>query len=298
MSWRTVCISKRAKLEYRMGYMVIRSKDKKRINLDEINVLIIESTAVSLTTNLLNELSKKKIKVIFCDERHNPYGEIIPYYPHYKSSEEIKKQIDWSENTKAKLWQLIIIDKINKQAQTLEKYNKYDESKLLRQYINEVDEGDETNREGHAAKVYFNALFGKDFTRHAKNKDRINSLLDYGYSFLLSSFNKEINARGKLTQLGIWHDNLFNYFNLSSDLMEAFRPLVDQFVIDNELITEEKEENLSSDDKHVLLKILEEEVMVNGRMYILPNAIKIYVRNMINLLDSNDFNELPVITYG
>ncbi len=81
------------------------------------------------------------------------------------------------------------------------------------QYINEIEFGDVTNREGHAAKVYFNALFGMDFTRSAENVT--NAALNYGYSLLLSTFNRCVVANGYITQLGLFHDNVFNQFNLS-----------------------------------------------------------------------------------
>ena len=94
------------------------------------------------------------------------------------------------------------------------------EAELLQGYLEEITYGDATNREGHAAKVYFNALFGKDFTR--TDDLLINTALNYGYSILLSAFNREIVLNGYLTQLGLFHDNMFNRFNLASDLMEPF----------------------------------------------------------------------------
>ena len=89
MSWRTVVISKNAKLDYQMGYLVVRGQDTKKIYLNEIGILIIESTAVSLTAYLLSELVKKKIKVIFCDEKRNPSSELLPYYGSHDTSIKI-----------------------------------------------------------------------------------------------------------------------------------------------------------------------------------------------------------------
>ena len=104
-----------------------------------------------------------------------------------------------------------------------------EEAELLSSYLQQIAWNDETNREGHAAKVYFNALFGLDFTRTEDNL--INAALNYGYSIILSSFTREIVANGYITQLGLFHDNMFNQFNLASDLMEPFRPLVDKCVL-------------------------------------------------------------------
>ena len=93
MSWRTVVISQNAKLDYQLGYLVVRGQDTHKIHLNEINTLIIESTAVSFTAYLLSELTKNKIKVVFCDEKRNPSSELLPYYGCHDTSSKIKKQI-------------------------------------------------------------------------------------------------------------------------------------------------------------------------------------------------------------
>ena len=123
MSWRTVCITQRCKLEYRMGYMVVRNEEIQRIHLSEIAVLIIESTTVSLTAALLNELNKQKVKVILCDEQHNPHSDMVSYYGSYNSSKCVRDQVRWDSDLKALVWQSIIRDKISKQAQLLERRN-------------------------------------------------------------------------------------------------------------------------------------------------------------------------------
>lgn len=294
MSWRTVCITKRCKLEYRMGYLVVRGEETNRIHLNEIGVLIIESTAVSLTTSLLNELCKNKVKVIFCDEKHNPHSELLNYYACYDSSRVIRQQIQWSQKIKNRVWQILIRDKITKQAKVLTNEGKENQAQLLYSYQREVEPGDASNREGHAAKVYFNALFGMDFSRDLECF--INAALNYGYSIILSIFNREIVAQGCITQLGIWHSNTFNHFNLSSDLMEAFRPLVDKKVIEMNKIRVNDNE-LTTDEKHDILGILESEVLTNGESCKLPNAISIYVRGVLNALHNSDISLMPVISY-
>ena len=95
MSWRTVIISSTAKLDYQMGYLVIRKEEAIKIHLSEIEILMIESTAVSLTAALLCELTKKKIKVIFCDEKRNPSSELIGYYGAHDTSLKVRNQIAW-----------------------------------------------------------------------------------------------------------------------------------------------------------------------------------------------------------
>ena len=113
------------------------------------------------------------------------------------------------------MWTQIVAEKIKNQAKVLEIY-KLPQSSMLMGYIDELELNDKSNREGHAAKVYFNALFGKSFSRN--DECPINAALNYGYSIVLSVFNREITANGYLTQLGLFHDNMFNQYNLSCDL--------------------------------------------------------------------------------
>ena len=93
MSWRTVVITKRCKLDYKMGYLVVRDEETKRIFLDEIAILMLENTAISLTGCLLSALVEKKIKVIFCDEKRNPQSELLPLYGSHDCSRKLRTQI-------------------------------------------------------------------------------------------------------------------------------------------------------------------------------------------------------------
>lgn len=279
MSWRTIVVSSSAKLDYQLGYLVVRKTDVVKIYLNEIYMLIIESTAVSLTAALLCELMKRKIKVIFCDEKRNPCSELIPYYGAHDTSDKIRKQIQWNIDTKKEIWTEIIKEKIFNQELLLYKLG-LKEAKLLTKYRSELLLGDTTNREGHAAKVYFNALFGKEFTRDSENS--INASLNYGYSLLLSCFNREIVANGYITQLALFHDNMFNPFNLASDLMEPFRPLVDELVV---LMNPQKFEH---DEKIKLISLLQQEVIINNRKETIINAIKIYCRSVFDALNENN----------
>ncbi|MPN36753.1 CRISPR-associated endonuclease Cas1 [bioreactor metagenome] len=129
------------------------------IHLSEINTLVIDTTTVSITATLLCELMDRKIKVLFCDERHNPKGEVVQYYGSHNTSKKIMSQIKWKNHIKDEIWEEIIKQKIYNQSYILQKYEKENYDKLLG-YIEDVEIGDKTNREGHAAKVYFNSLFG------------------------------------------------------------------------------------------------------------------------------------------
>lgn len=281
MSWRTVVISNNAKLDYQIGYMVVRGEKTTKIHLNEIGMLIVESTAVSMTSYLLSELMKNKIKVVFCDEKRNPCSELVSYYGSHDTSSKIRKQIEWTKDDKDHIWTEIVSEKIKQQALMLQRYQK-EEVNMLFEYMEEVEFGDITNREGHAAKVYFNTLFGKKFTRTDENP--INAALNYGYGIILSIFNREIVSSGYLTQIGLFHDNMFNQFNLSSDLMEPFRPLVDQLVV------ELKPEKFETEEKRKMLELLNKEVEICGKMEVVTNAIKIYCRSVFDALNDRDIS--------
>lgn len=281
MSWRTVVISSNAKLDYQIGYMVVRGEKTTKIHLNEIGMLIVESTAVSMTSYLLSELMKNKIKVVFCDEKRNPCSELVSYYGSHDTSSKIRKQIEWTKDDKDHIWTEIVSEKIKQQALMLQRYQK-EEANILFEYMEEVEFGDITNREGHAAKVYFNTLFGKKFTRTDENP--INAALNYGYGIILSIFNREIVSSGYLTQIGLFHDNMFNQFNLSSDLMEPFRPLVDQLVV------ELKPEKFETEEKRKMLELLNKEVEICGKMEVVTNAIKIYCRSVFDALNDRDIS--------
>lgn len=284
MSWRTVVISSVCKLDVNMGFLVVRGEETKKIFLDEIAILMIENPAVSLTGCLIEALTEKKVKVIFCDFKRMPAAELIPYRGCYDKSRKIRAQIEWSNGIKELVWTEIVTDKIRKQAEFLKDLSMIKEEMLLKSYINQIELFDVTNREGHAAKVYFNAVFGMDFTRSADNP--INAALNYGYSVLLSAFNREVAANGYLTQLGLFHNNMFNQFNLSSDLMEPFRVLIDRKVKNMEVSSFGKEE------KHRIIDVLNDTVSINRTSQTVLNAIRLYTLSVFEALNEGDLSAL------
>ena len=279
MSWRIVVISNSAKLEYKMDYMIVRQSEITKIHLSEISMLIVESTAVSLTAGLLSELTKRKIKVIFCDEKRNPSSELVSYYGSHDTSAKVRQQVGWTDEIKKMMWTEIVSEKIRNQQRFLEDLGKK-ENVMLAEYLKEIQPGDTTNREGHAAKVYFNAVFGMDFSRSLDIP--INAALNYGYGIILSTFNREIVSNGYITQLGLFHDNMFNQFNLASDLMEPFRVLIDQKVLQMKLIDFEHSEKMQ------LVDILNQEVLIDGKNQYVNNAIKIYCKSVFDAINDND----------
>lgn len=280
MSWRTLVVSSRCKLDLKLGYMVIRSEDTKRVLLDELSVIVVENSSVAITGCLLNELTKRKIKLIFCDEKHNPISELVPLYGSHDCSARLKAQLAWDKEIKNEVWTLIVYEKIQKQAENLEHLGYSESAGKLRGYLSQIEMFDKTNREGHAAKVYFNTLFGMAFSRSEAGV--VNAALNYGYSLILSAVNREICACGYLTQLGLFHDNMYNEFNLSCDLMEPFRIVVDRFVKERNFVIFESEQ------KHEMCRLFEQTLEIDGNRQYLCNAIRLYVRGVFDALNNRD----------
>lgn len=287
MAFRTVVIKNRCKLEYSLNYLVCRGDFEKKILIDEIETLIIQNIGVSLTCALLSALIDKKVKVIFCDAKSNPQFELTPYYNNYCTYKKIMNQINFNNEFKDIMWSRIIYEKINNEYRLLKKVNN-PSSEKLKKYLSEIEDGDKTNREGHAAKVYFNSLFNNTFFRD-DDKNPINKYLNYGYSILVSSINREIKSFGYLTELGIHHKGETNSFNLSYDFIEPLRTLIDSYVVLNKVN--------DSNYKDTFIKMLSSQVLWKGKVTYLDNAIHLYVQGLLNCLSTNDISEISFIEY-
>jgi len=289
MSWRVVVVSSNAKVDFKMNYIVVRTLDSaRRIHISEISVLLLESTAISITAYALSELLREKVKVIFCDHDRNPCGELMSLNSGYDSCERIRQQIRWTDAAKQVVWTEIVREKIKNQRDVLRKRN-LPQAAQLNAYLEQLELNDATNREGHAAKVYFNALFGKGFTRTEDNL--INSALNYGYGIILSAINREVTIAGYLTQLGIYHDNTYNTFNLGCDFLEPFRPMVDNAVVNMSLSQFEHQEKIQ------LVSLLNSEVEISGRTHYLTYALRIYCKSLFTALQSGNAEDIKHISY-
>lgn len=251
------------------------------IHLSEINTVIFETPAVSITGVLLSELARNKVGVIFCDERHLPQGHYIPFSANYMSSSHIISQSQWDSSVKDLVWREIVRLKILKQSDVLACFGKKNESELLLQYSKNIVEGDVTNREGFASKVYFNALFGTDFSRRDPCLPS-NACLDYGYAILLSIVAREISNAGYEMALGIHHKGMFNPNNLACDVMEPFRPIVDYIVLRN--FDKEFDQGM----KIHLWNLGNFEVKFRGEHSFLNSAIEGFFREICRLIEYGD----------
>ncbi|GKQ42138.1 CRISPR-associated endonuclease Cas1 [Companilactobacillus sp. RD055328] len=277
-------INTHSKLSYQNNHLIFRDAyTTERIHLSEIDMVILETTDIAITTMLIKRLIDEKIVVIFCDDKRLPTAKLMPYYSRHDSSLQLGKQVNWEGNKKLAVWLNIIHQKILNQATHLLIQDKKDKFDRLIELNETLSEWDEHNIEAHAARIYFNSLFGNDFSRQDNND--INAGLDYGYTLLMSMFAREIVASGCMTQFGLKHSNQYNEFNLASDFMEPFRPLIDAIVY----------ENSDTDFKNVklsLLQIFDTQYKYNGKDMFLNNIISDYTKNMVSVLN-NETQSIP-----
>lgn len=285
MGFRTIVVSTHSKLSYKNNHLVFTSADRKEvIHLSEIDSVILQTTDITITSMLIKRLIDEKILILFCDEKALPQSMVLDLYGRYDNSIQIRKQIQWPEETKAQVGMKLIAQKIENQAMHLHKLNFLEKSDHLLEMETELSIDDPRNVEAHVARIYFNHLFGNQFTR--KDDSDINAGLNYGYSLLLATFSREIVTNGCLTQLGLVHSNQFNKNNFASDIMEPFRPIIDEIVYEHK---DEKFYNL----KRKLLDIFDKNFLYNDQNMYLTNIAADYTRKIIKILNGEN-EEFPV----
>ena len=218
---------------------------------------------------------------MICDEKHNPNLYIMPSNGYYKQLQSIENQIMWNKTLEEEVWNIIVKEKIRNQIKLLEKYYLSEKIEKMKSLLSNVKCGDVKNQEGIAARIYFKEFFGDYFIRGGN--DAINSALNYGYTILNSSISRAIAVRGYLPYLGINHSNKFNKFNLSSDLIEPFRIIIDEWVINNMLY----KDVLERADRIRLVNLLNSKIKYKNKKCILINVIDSYVEEILNILNED-----------
>jgi CRISPR-associated protein Cas1 len=292
LSFRTVIIEHPSRCSYQGGYLIVRQEEgASKIHLSEISSITLGTNQVFLSAYLLSELAKNKISLVVTDEKHNPIGQYLPLYGAHNTSKRIAEQLEWGAPIKKRVWQHVIKDKIRQQARLLEERGSEVEAKRLYESAREVRSGDTTNREAQAARIYFSGLFGEEFNRDFPCP--LNGALNYGYAVLLSMVNREIVSRGYLTQCGINHRNEYNQFNLACDLMEPFRPAVDEIVYDNFV------EELDEEMRLALSDLPNKGVSYRGGSYRLSSVVALYIQDCLNALnkviDVDDIEDFEIL---
>lgn len=257
---QTLFFSTPVRLSLRNNQLVVSWRDSDDVvmrPIEDIGFAIIENQQVTITIPLLNALVKNNTCVIFCDDKHMPVSSLVGYDVNSTQAETVKMQVAVSEPKKKRAWQQIVEMKIKIQSALLTKLG-HNGDKLKICYSN-VLSGDTSNQEGHAARIYWKELLGKDFIREPQGATP-NNFLDYGYSILRAAMARAIVGSGLSPIFGLFHKNRYDAFALADDLMEPYRPYVDEMVM---ALAGETE--LTKDNKLELLKVLTSDVRM-GKM--------------------------------
>ena len=261
---RTIYIGNPAYLKLKDRQLtVINPVDKEikgSIPIEDIAILVLDYYQITLTNQLIVRLQGNNAVIISCDAHHLPFALMLPVYSHSEYSERLKTQIAVSEPFKKQLWKQIVVQKIKNQQAILQKENKTFEH--LTTYWENVKSGDTTNMEGIAAQNYWKHLF-TDFQR-SRFGERPNNLLNFGYAILRSIVARALVSSGLHPTLGIFHKNKYNPYCLADDIMEPYRPFVDDLVIKC-LFRYKDETELTKEIKRDLLTIATQDVTIDGK---------------------------------
>ncbi len=300
MSWRIVYVTNANKLSLNLNSLqVIQEDEKYFVSLTEIAAVVIEDYTSIITTRLLIELANQGIAVLILGMNKMPVGEFLPISDNVRTTKMIYQQCSWKYETKNKLWNEIIKAKITNQIITLKLLGKEDKLQLLLDNIYKMEDGDKTNMEGISARIYFKELFNNNFIRFDNNIE--NGCLNLCYHVIRTIISKEIIARGFNTTLGVNHKSQYNTFNLSDDIIEVFRPIVDFYVFN--LLCEEKYEDLEEINKDLkiqLLDIVNYKVKFSGKVYSILNVIPYYISIILKYMENNGKSDFtyPMLNFN
>lgn len=295
MGYRQVIIKKSEKIHFQNNNLVIeKDKIETKVPLEDINFVLIEDATTILTTRLLAEFGKNAISLIICDESFKPTSILYPYNYHYKQLDVFSNQLQLKEEYKNDYWNLIVKQKIENSIRVIEMTTK-EESVIskLNEYKEEVKNGDEANREGLAAKIYFRSLFGNDFIRFYD--DAINAALNYGYTILVSAMIRNLAVYSLNTYLGLHHVSKINNFNLAYDFLEPYRSIVDKFVYNHK---KDIVFPLSFDFRQKLINLLNKEVLHNQKKYTVEYSMGLLIKSYVKSFSTGEIIlDLPSIIY-
>ncbi len=258
---RTICIENPCRLSIRNSQLVVynkKSESEKQVPVEDIGALLLDNPQISLTQPVLQVLCENKTAVISCDIKHMPSGLMLPLDANHGQNETYRTQISITEPQKKNLWKQTVEYKIRNQENLLKKLGRKVPADFA-YYRNNVASGDATNMESQAARLYWSLLFEDKKFRRGRDNPPPNNMLNYGYALLRAAVARALVASGLIPTLGIHHRNKYNAYALADDIMEPYRPFVDECVYS---LAESgtAEEDLSSSTKQQLLQVLTADV--------------------------------------
>lgn len=281
MAWRGLHISTPGRLSQRRTQILFERDDEEDVTfpLEDIAWVILDTPQVTLTGSLLSALAENGVALIVPDSRHHPAGMLLSFHQHHLQSGVAHSQIDMSTPLKKRLWQRLVIAKIENQAAVLRAIGS-DEAQALSAMACRVASGDPANLEAQAARAYWRRLF-EGFKRH--DVDRRNGLLNYGYAVVRAALARACVASGLLPAFGVHHNSRANAFNLVDDLLEPFRPSVDR--IARRRSEEENGDDLSLDDRRHMAGILNESVSIGDERLTILAASEAVAASLVRAMD-------------
>lgn len=281
MGHRVIYVEKCEYLRLYLDNLKVMVKDNDILfPISDIQILVIDNYQSNISVPLINKLTENNVCTIICGVDHLPKSYILPINGNFATSGNINKQISWEKERKALLHSIIVKYKIENQIEILKQNNKSHEViKKLYEFVDSIELDDRTNREGLAAKMYFRELFGSDFIRF--DDDVINAGLNYGYSIFRSLITSIIVAKGYIANIGIFHKGKQNMFNLSDDIIEVFRPIVDDYVYN----TMRDEILFKQEHREKLIQLTNKKILIDSRKQTIANAINQYLDSIFNYLD-------------
>ena len=252
---KTLLIENKSSIISKNLQLVIKSETREgSIPIEEIGFLVLDHPEIYISIPAMNLLIENNSAVIVCNKNHLPNGQFLNLNSHHIQQEIFKNQIEASLPLKKQLWQQTIIEKITNQGILLQKIT--GQKNTLDFLASKVLSGDSSNMEGVAASQYWKSFF--ETTDIAFKRERFgdypNNFLNYGYAILRAATARALSGSGLLNTLGIHHKSKYNAFALADDIMEPFRPLVDEKVF--EIIKQYEEQDLNTKIKADLLQIL------------------------------------------
>ncbi|MEO8934118.1 MAG: type II CRISPR-associated endonuclease Cas1 [Xanthomarina sp.] len=267
---RSILIENKSKITCKNLQLHIKNETREAsIPIEDIGFIVIDNPETYISIPALNLLIENNAAVIICNASHIPNGLFLNLNSHHIQQEIFKHQINASAPLKKQLWQQTIKLKIKHQGILLEKItskkNKFDflESKVL--------SGDSSNMEAVAANFYWKSFFQIDFKRE-RFGNYPNNFLNYGYAILRAATARSLSGSGMLNTLGIHHKSKYNAFALADDIMEPFRPIVDEAVHD--IMKNYDEQELTTEIKSVLLQTLTRTVYFKNEKSTLMVALQ------------------------
>ncbi len=271
---RVVQIGTPARLSYKDLQLLVQREGEAeaRVPLEDLAVLVCDYAATTFTEPLLAALAEANVAVVVCGPRHLPAGLLLPLAAAALHTRILRQQMAATEPRKKRIWQSIVIAKLQAQASVLEALRGHDHG--LRLMAKKVGSGDPQNLEGRAARIYFPALFGQAFVRDP-GRPGINAALNYTYALIRGAVARAVVGAGLHPALGVHHRNQYDAFTLADDAMEPLRPLADRHVL---RVSEEHPlgEELTTGVRNQLLEVLTAEVTWDGKRYPLFTALEQY----------------------